>query len=450
MDDLRRRFATLANLEAPDMWPDVQERLAAADRALPTTRAVIGSPAVDAWRAPGWRLTLIAGVLIGLLVAGTVAVGSGLLMLPSTGEPSVEPSPVPTAPTETPAPATSPTTAANPSTALVAWTVVEPVDPAPEFCNPPNRPWCVEERIRVVNTDGTGARPLLPDVAGSQQFLAWHPDGTRLLYRAGRGELVLVDLDGSDPQVFPVSDTCPVENCPYMDGIEVSPDGARIVYVLGDSGTEDTTVLAVFDLESRDLALLESTRVTASTSCLTAPSDGTNDAPVWSPDGTTIAFVRQGIGPDGGDGGCQTRLLLVNADGTNLRELSLPGVRPLRPRWSADGSMVLFHDTVFANPGDAEGTSNIYVVRPDGTGLRLLTDDNNSVWPRWLRDGRILFVRWTSPGRDRYDLWRMNADGTDDVRIDPSIASLTAAGCIVCPAQDDPGSGTERFWQPVP
>ena len=285
---------------------------------------------------------------------------------------------------------------------------------------------------------------------GNQQFLAWHPDGRRLLYNDDRGALVLSDLTGSNVETFPASRTCPVENCPYIEGIALSPDGARIAYVLGDGGTEDTTVLAIFDLTSQRLSLLESTRVNGSSPCATAASQGINDAPVWSPEGTTIAFVRQGIGPRAEDGFCQGRMLLVNADGTNLREIVPRDVRPLYPRWSPDRSTILFHDSVFSDAGDADGTSNVYVVRPDGTELRRLTDDDISVWPRWSRDGRIIFIRWTSADHDRYEVWRMDADGSGASRLDSSIAALSAAGCVVCPLESEPATGAERFWQPAP
>ena len=183
--------------------------------------------------------------------------GMGLLRLPSILEPMPPPSPVTPTRSQTPAPTVSPKASVNPFTGLVAYNVREVIDPAPEGCTPPNHPWCAEDRIWVVNADGSDPRALLPDVQGDQHFLAWHPDGRRLLYNGDRGALVLSDLAGSNVETFPASRTCPVENCPSIEGIDLSPDGTRIAYVLGDSGTEDTTVLAIFELASQRLTLLE-------------------------------------------------------------------------------------------------------------------------------------------------------------------------------------------------
>ncbi len=62
--------------------------------------------------------------------------------------------------------------------------------------------------------------------------------------------------------------------------------------------------------------------------------------PVWSPDGTKLAFVRAGFG---------STLFITNADGSNLRRMS-PGDTGiitmesgvLQPGWTADGQQIVF------------------------------------------------------------------------------------------------------------
>src|SRR5258708_11838239 len=101
MDDLRDRFSTLDRVPVPDVWSDVERRLASL-RTVPTTRlAVVAreprqaiarpSAAARTWlagRRTAW--VLVAAMITILLVGGAFAAGSGLVRLTS-----VSPTPVP-------------------------------------------------------------------------------------------------------------------------------------------------------------------------------------------------------------------------------------------------------------------------------------------------------------------------------------------------------------------
>jgi TolB protein len=83
----------------------------------------------------------------------------------------------------------------------------------------------------------------------------------------------------------------------------------------------------------------------------------------WSPDGSWIVFQR----PYG-------RLFLVHPDGTGLHEVpvELPkGSGAREPSWSPDGAWIVF-------ALDRGGSSNVYAVRPDGTGLTRITDTHGT------------------------------------------------------------------------
>ena len=66
--------------------------------------------------------------------------------------------------------------------------------------------------------------------------------------------------------------------------------------------------------------------------------------------------------------------------------------------------------------GRVEGTTHIFRIRPDGSGLtQITTGESHDLYPTWSPDkSRIAFMRQTTPqGEDRYgDIYVINSDGT--------------------------------------
>jgi hypothetical protein len=110
--------------------------------------------------------------------------------------------------------------------------------------------------------------------------------------------------------------------------------------------------------------------------------DGEN--PAWSPDGRLLAFVREG------------EIYLADRDSDEERYVTTG----FSPDWSPEGNWIAFHDST-------DGDNDIYVIRPDGTDRRALTDDDrDNTWPRWLPDGRhIIFARTPD------EIWQVDLDG---------------------------------------
>jgi Tol biopolymer transport system component len=166
--------------------------------------------------------------------------------------------------------------------------------------------------------------------------------------------------------------------------------------------------------------------------------------PVWSHDGTRIAFLRYTI-TDFVNGMGDYEIFVANADGTDVRNLT-PWLGEGSPTWSPDGSRIAFHrfseerhdvyvahgdklmritEGVLSDEGQAwspegtrlviargvDGSQDLYAVSIDGTGLTRLTDtpgyDGDAAWSP---DGsRIAFV---SARSGRSALYLMAPDGS--------------------------------------
>jgi Tol biopolymer transport system component len=209
---------------------------------------------------------------------------------------------------------------------------------------------------------------------------AWAPDGSMLAWEAhdaGAGIWVM-NSDGSDPVRL-------------ADGQAPnwSPDGSQIayawiggIYVMEADGSNQTEVI------------------------------GFGSDPTWSPDGTRLAFVHT---PE-----CQscasvgTDVFVVNADGTNVTNLTNDPAGDQSPAWSPDGAKIAFHSY-------RDGNYEVYVMAADGSSPTNLTNapgsDRN---PAWSPDGsRIAFDtdrnRWA---RDyNVEIYVMNPDGSNQVRL---------------------------------
>lgn len=128
-------------------------------------------------------------------------------------------------------------------------------------------------------------------------------------------------------------------------------------------------------------------------------------ATTWSPDGSMLAFDR-----DGQDGG---GIWVMNADGSDLHQL-VEGSDSF-PRWSPDGTQILFArygTRMFAvDASTSYPTSFLWVVKVDTTGAYQLTDGDFADVPgTWSSvDGTIAFLRSSSDGSG---IWTIRPDGS--------------------------------------
>ncbi len=232
--------------------------------------------------------------------------------------------------------------------------------------------------------------------------LAWSPDGKRIAFLSGSfytGSLFVMNADGSH-RVQLANSLGPFPNG-FASGslsgenLAWSPDGKHIAFI---SGMDPRDVeLSVIDADGAHRVDFANT-------------SGFLRDPAWSPDSKRIAFVALGIynPADHTD-----RLELINADGTNLVEVAHEHAD--RVSWSPNG-----HSIAFRTGYTAKVLRNILIVSTDGSNKIENPNDNIDVvdGPTWLPDGsHITFYGNIGDDAAIASLYRMNADGTDIVKI---------------------------------
>ena len=157
-------------------------------------------------------------------------------------------------------------------------------------------------------------------------------------------------------------------------GATWSPDGRRIAVSV--SGPNKKGAIELLDARGRVRRVL---------------SDGAfwDSEPAWSPDGRRLAFVRQPANP-GGYHGEQLELMVINADGSGLTQLTHTTSQKHFLSWSPDGSRVVFTASRILHSWVAD----VDTARGDD---RLLVD--NAYEATWAPDGtRIAYVQGLPKG----------------------------------------------------
>ena len=120
---------------------------------------------------------------------------------------------------------------------------------------------------------------------------------------------------------------------------------------------------------------------------------GINAHPVWSPDGSKIAFIRF-TSPATSD------VWVMNADGSGQTNLTnTPSASHSRPDWSPDGSKIAF-------TSNYDGNFEIYAMNAGGGNVTRLTNHAaGDAFPDWSPDGsKIAFSSNRDGGLDNDEI----------------------------------------------
>jgi Tol biopolymer transport system component len=198
--------------------------------------------------------------------------------------------------------------------------------------------------LYTVKPDGSKRKRLTRNNAGDGEG-AYSPSGNKIAFVRGvrRGaEIWTMNANGTGKRR--------VTHNTFADASPAwSPDGRRLVF-------RSTRQIAP-DVEPNSDIWVINTDGTGETRLTSAPSQGDDD-PVFSPDGTRIAYRSLR--------GDQSDIYVMNADGTNQIALTTDPANDFDVDWAPSGLRLVF-------VSDRNRNNEIYLMNADGSGQKRLT-----------------------------------------------------------------------------
>jgi len=223
---------------------------------------------------------------------------------------------------------------------------------------------------------GQGLSQPLPGWRKDVNEPTWSPDGGRLVFTTsdeGKRGLALFDLRHGRGRALVIhADTSGgggEEEVEAPNHPAFSRDGRTVAFEA--EITRERTRIFLLDLASGEASVIKNEAVG-------------NAYPAFSPTGKRLAFSQT-------DARYAWDVCIVRRDGSDPVCLTRSSANDVEPTWSSDGKSI-----VFASDRDDPQrlTRSLYVVRPDGSGLRRLTKGFDDGAPTFSPDGtEVAFVR---------------------------------------------------------
>jgi len=256
--------------------------------------------------------------------------------------------------------------------------------------------------VYIMDADGSNAHAITDDPALDDES-DLSPDGKKVVFfsgRSGSAQIYVMNADGSDLKALTSAsggDTSP----------RWSPDGSKIAF--SHSGN-----IAVMNADGSDVKVI----MEAQGSAMAAPCRAGSFVGSWSPDGERITFYSAVIGSGGNN---TFWVCAINADGSGLEVLvSEPeGGLHAEPYWSPDGRYIAFRDDRDAPCGAAGGECNYDIYTLDletGDQTNVTNNPKLDIEPVWSPDGE--WIIFASNREDpNFDLYIVHPDGSDVQRL---------------------------------
>ncbi|MFC7396251.1 Tol-Pal system beta propeller repeat protein TolB [Chelatococcus sp. GCM10030263] len=243
------------------------------------------------------------------------------------------------------------------------------------------------KRLAVMDQDGANLRYLTrgEDLVVTPRYSPTSSEITYMAQRSGlQPHVQLLNLDTNQREM--------VGNFPDMTSSpRFSPDGQRLLLSLQQGGNAN---IYMMDLRSRT-----TTRLTSTNAIDTGPS--------FSPDGSQIAFES--------DRGGSQQIYIMPAGGGEAQRISFGEGAYGQPVWSPRGDYIAF-------TRQANGKFGIGIMKPDGSGERILTEGFHNEGPSWAPNGQFIMFWRDSGGGGK--LFMVDITGRVEVPVPtPSFAS---------------------------